>query len=162
MSKKNIWILGGLVLLVTGLVIVVTQIVFAQNQNEEGKGSGTVNVTDPHMLLIPRWFLFSLIVDGKEYAVPEQKMNLQFGEGNQANGLAGCNNFRGSYLAGKDGGIGFDQLISTKMACKGVMEQENAYLQALSQVKLYHFDQGKLILSSLDGKTSLVFVKPPK
>jgi heat shock protein HslJ len=162
MSKKNIWIFGGLALLVTGLVIVVTQIVFAQNQKDEGQGSGTANVTDPHMLLIPRWFLFSLIVDGKEYAVPEQKMNLQFGEGNQANGLAGCNNFGGNYQAGKDGSINFDKLNSTKMACEGVMEQENAYLQALSQVKLYHFDNGKLILSSLDGKTNLVFVKPPK
>ena len=85
-----------------------------------------------------------------------------FAEGNQVNGEGGCNSFGGSYSAGKDGSLTVSKLLSTMMACEGVMDQESAYFNALSQVKQYHFDQGKLVLTSSDGQTTLVFVKPPK
>lgn len=161
MKNKSIWLIG--ILLV--LVVIVYALIFAERAKAPGnppaQGSGP---TDPQMLLIPRWFLREMTVDGKSFNLPEQGMTLQFEENGQANGQGGCNSFGSSYTASKDGKMSFGPIMSTEMACieGDAMERESAYLQGLAKVQQYSVEVGKLTLSSADGKVLLVFGMPPK
>src|SRR5574338_374554 len=71
-------------------------------QPAEGRAS-----SDPQRLMIPRWFLTTLILDGETITVPEGTVSIQFKDGGQANGSGGCNSFFGEYQAGADGSMQF-------------------------------------------------------
>lgn len=73
-------------------------------------------------------------------------------EDGQSGGTAGCNSYGAAYEVEKDS-ITFDEVISTMMYCEaeGVMDQETAYLLALSQVKTYTITGGALYLTQADG-----------
>lgn len=118
---------------------------------------------DPQTLLIPRWFLSELTLDGRKVEIPagQQQITLQFEEGGKANGNGGCNSFGTDYKAGKNGRLSFGAIASTMMACDN-MQQESAYLEALSRAQHYKVAEGKLTLFSADGKTVLVFTMPTK
>lgn len=118
---------------------------------------------DPQKLMIPRWFLSELTLDGQKVEIPvgQQQITLRFEEGGKANGNGGCNSFGTDYKAGKDGKLSFGQITSTLMACDNML-QESAYLEALARVQQFKVEEGKLTLSSADGKTAMVFTMPPK
>lgn len=120
--------------------------------------------TDPQTLLVPRWFLRSLTVDGKMIDVPvdQQLVTIQFEPDGKVNGSGGCNSFGTGYQAGNDGKMQFEPIASTLMACEQGMDLENAYLTALAQVTRFKTDQTELTLQSADGKTILGFSLPPK
>jgi heat shock protein HslJ len=123
----------------------------------EGRAS-----TDPQKLMIPRWLLTSMVLDGQEIALPESQLSLQFeGEG-KANGEGGCNSFFTDYQVAEDGAMQFGPVGATKMFCEGAMEAENAYFQALGKVSAFRTEDWKLFLTSGDGQTALVFSMPPK
>lgn len=118
---------------------------------------------DPQKLMIPRWFLASLILDGQPVEVlpDQQSATLQFEPGGKVNGTGGCNNFSATFQADYDGSMKLGPVLSTKMACEGSMTLENAYFNALSKVERFS-TEGGLVLSSADGKTEMVFRMPPK
>jgi heat shock protein HslJ len=71
-------------------------------------------------------------------------------EGNSLGGSAGCNSYGGEYkLSG--GKITIGSLMSTEMACmeEGVMEQESAYLQALTGELEYSLSGDSLTIDDL-------------
>jgi heat shock protein HslJ len=125
--------------------------------------SVTGGTADPQKLLIPRWFLSELTVNGQKVDIPagQQKITLQFEDNGKANGTGGCNTFGSDYKASKDGKLSFGQMMSTLMACDD-MQQEGAYFDALAKVQQFQVDGGILTLSSTDGKNLLVFSMPPK
>ncbi|RPJ51815.1 MAG: META domain-containing protein [Chloroflexi bacterium] len=120
--------------------------------------------TDPQKLMIPRWFLSALTLDGQAVEIPagQQQMTIQFETATQANGTGGCNSFGADYQASQDGKLTFGPIVTTEMACEGWMQLESAYYQALGKVQQFRVGEGKLTLSSSDGKTTLVFAMPPK
>ena len=118
--------------------------------------------TDPQHLMIPRWFLQSLTVNGVEVPLPDKHLTLQFEPDKNANGDSACNGFFTTWEADYDGSLTFGPIGATKMFCDGVMETESAYFDALSRVTQFVRPEGKLILSSTDEQTTLVFVMPPK
>lgn len=85
---------------------------------------------------------------------------LSFGADGRASGDGSCNHFGGTYEA-KDGKLTFGALSSTMMAClePGVMEQETAYLNALTRVVRYHISGNRLTLFDADGLVIAEFVK---
>jgi heat shock protein HslJ len=145
------------------LVIVVLVIIFVQ-----GSAGPTAQPTgvpaDPQVLMIPRWFLNSLTLDGQKIEVmpDQQAVTIQFEGGGKANGTGSCNSFFADYGAGMDGSLKFGPVGSTKMACDSGMDQENAYFTALEKVERFEIVDGNLRLFSTDGKTEVVFRKPPK
>lgn len=154
MKRKSTLLIGALLVGFVAVIVLVNRIGEAQAPGNPA--------TDPQTLMIPRWFLTSLTLQGKNISLPETHLTLQFEEGGKANGQGGCNNFGTTYQVSKDGKLSFGQTVSTMMACDKGMDAEGAYFQALSEIQQFRRDGGKLILSSADGKTSLVFSMPPK
>lgn len=67
-----------------------------------------------------------------------------------ASGATGCNVFGGSYtLIGDE--LNFGELVSTRMYCEGVMDQESAYLDALESTRAWRLNDGGLELIGGDG-----------
>lgn len=68
------------------------------------------------------------------------------GEG-KAFGHGGCNRFFGSYETGADGNLSFSALGATRMACPGlVMEQEAAFMGILENTSAMKQDGTRLLL----------------
>jgi heat shock protein HslJ len=76
-------------------------------------------------------------------------------------GQAGCNNYNGSYQVDGDN-LTFSPLATTRMMCAeplGVMQQENAYLQALEVVASYDISGSTLEMTDNRGDTLLTFIR---
>ena len=81
-------------------------------------------------------------------------LNIQSGD-HTVNGTTGCNRLNGTYEVAGDS-IRFDEIITTKMACKG--DTENQFLKALRKVNIYKVENEQLMLMD-DEKTLLLFDK---
>ena len=92
-------------------------------------------------LLDTEWVLVALngnaLIEGKA-------VTLRFGE-TSIEGSGGCNTYGGSYTASEDS-LSLSDVYWTEMACvepKGIMEQEQAYFQALNAAARYRVAQGQ-------------------
>ena len=84
-------------------------------------------------------------------APPGRTPTLQLlAEGRKAVGNGGCNRFGGSYTL-EGSGLRFGPLASTKMFCDSVMEQEQAFLDALMATTGYRIEGNELLLLSPNG-----------
>jgi heat shock protein HslJ len=102
------------------------------------------------------WVLVSLngsaLVEGKQ-------ITLSFGEASLG-GSGGCNTYGGSYTASEDG-LRLSNVYWTEMACmepEGIMEQEQAYFQALNAAARYRVDGDRLEVYDEAGTQILAFV----
>jgi heat shock protein HslJ len=76
-------------------------------------------------------------------------------------GSAGCNTYRGSYAASDDS-LRPSGAYWTEMACpepKGIMDQEKAYLDALTEAARYRVEGDRLEVQNAIGETILVYVR---
>ena len=68
-------------------------------------------------------------------------------EGSRANGSGSCNRYTGQVTLGNKDAIQFGPTASTRMACPGnADQQEAAYFKALQNVTAYHLNNNDLIL----------------
>lgn len=175
MRKKDLGLLTALLVLMVLLVTACTPKDAAQTPAAPGSkptdagtgnaqaGAGNASAgADPQKLLVPRWFLTGLTLDGQGLTLEGKQPTLQFKPDGTANGEGGCNQFGTVYQASADGKLQFGQITATMMACDQGMQQESAYLKALAQVQQFKMDGMKLTLLSADGKTALNFSLPPK
>jgi heat shock protein HslJ len=81
---------------------------------------------------------------------------LRFEDGSLG-GNSSCNSFGGDYSV-RGSQISFGEMFWTLMACPegGVMEQEQAYMQALGKIEQFELQEGMLVLSGPDG-TELIY-----
>ena len=82
-------------------------------------------------------------------------------EDGQVGGSAGCNSYGGPYRASGQK-LTISGMAQTLMAClepAGVMEQESAFLQALSQAASYSIAGERLEIWNAAGETILTFSK---
>ena len=157
MKRRFYLLAGGIVIVIAVIVVLLTR----QGANSNPPASGW-NATDPQGLMIPRWFLNSLVLDGKKVVLGDKLLNLQFEENGNVNGEGGCNSFFATYQVSSDGKLIFGPVGSTKMACADGMELENSYFTAISRVAQFRTADGQVTLASADGKTVLTFNRPPK
>lgn len=68
----------------------------------------------------------------------------------RASGKAACNSFSAEYEL-TNSKIAFDKIISTKMYCDGLMDQESKILANLQKVKRYEIRYGMLYLYGADN-----------
>jgi heat shock protein HslJ len=110
--------------------------------------------TDP--LAGSSWVLDQVL--GEE-AIPGTQVTIQFNEG-RVEGSAGCNSYGGGYSLGGDNSLTTGEIVRTLMACEnppGVMDQEDAYLQALQNAASYRIDGQRLEILDASGATVLWF-----
>jgi len=83
---------------------------------------------------------------------PGTNVTLEFGAEARASGSAGCNRFTAGYTRSKDT-LTFAPAAATRMMCAtpGVMEQEQAFLQALQGVATMRMEGDRLELRAADG-----------
>jgi heat shock protein HslJ len=102
-------------------------------------------------------------IKGDEELLPGTAITLQFLE-NELVGFAGCNEYRGEYVATDNGdgtySVTIDKVTTSRRACPTeIMNQETAYLEALKQVTMATIEENMLTLAYPDG--SLVFYLIP-
>jgi hypothetical protein len=76
-------------------------------------------------------------------------------------GRAGCNTYRSSFTAER-GAIEIEPPAATRNACAepaGIMEQESAFLEALSTAARYRVDGIRLRLERADGTIAATFAR---
>lgn len=112
-------------------------------------GSSAVNLDG-------EWKLTAL--DGKA-PLDGTQITITFKAG-ETSGNAGCNSYGGQYQV-KDGKLTFSNLLSTLMACQdqGVMDQEQAYMQAIGQAAGFTLTDDRLQLTNANGNVILEFSK---
>ncbi len=92
-------------------------------------------------------------VQGK--SIPDDvHATLRFDDKGRASGRAGCNSYGASFLAGGDGALHFEQMLSTKMAClqpAGAMDTERGVMDALSRTAHARVQKDKMILLDVTG-----------
>ena len=76
----------------------------------------------------------------------------------RASGSSGCNRYTGGYTLAGDR-LAFGPAAGTRMACMQGMEQEQAFLDAMTAVASWRVDGARLELRDAQGETILQFVK---
>jgi putative lipoprotein len=74
----------------------------------------------------------------------------------QVGGYSGCNQFTGSVTVTGDG-LSFGPIASTRRMCQGVMEQEDAFLQALESAQRYSISGEDLAIEDSNGGITMRF-----
>jgi heat shock protein HslJ len=110
--------------------------------------------------------------DAPQAALPNAPVTLTFTD-QGVNGSAGCNSYSGPFQYNA-GALSFGELISTKMFCEGLMDQENAFLGALATASAFQVGNGQLQITydggvltftsapgGLSGSWNLVSYGPP-
>ncbi len=84
---------------------------------------------------------------GERPLIDRSHLSMQLNDAHKAGGFAGCNNWFASYRQQQDR-LEFANIATTRKICApALMEQEQRYLEALSQVQRWDFsDQGQLRL----------------
>jgi putative lipoprotein len=75
----------------------------------------------------------------------------------QVGGYSGCNQFTGSVTVTGDG-LSFGPIASTRRMCQEVMEQEDAFLQALENAHRYSVSGEDLAIENANGEVTMRFV----
>jgi heat shock protein HslJ len=96
-------------------------------------------------------------ITGKDL-VPGTIITAQFTADGKVSGSAGCNRYSATYST-KGSSIEItSEIASTMMACEQeIMDQEQAYLQALKGIKTYSIAGDQLTLKGADDQSSLVY-----
>lgn len=75
----------------------------------------------------------------------------------QVGGYAGCNQFTGSVTVTGDG-LSFGPIASTRRMCPDVMQQEDAFLQALESAHRFSISGEDLAIENANGEVTMRFV----
>jgi heat shock protein HslJ len=109
------------------------------------------------------WSLISFVSEDAVSSLIAETAIMAKLEDGKLTGNAGCNSYSAGYtLDGEK--LSFTAAISTKMYCEipqGIMEQETAYLIALSKVARYRIIGDQLEMLDASGATLLIFHKEP-
>ena len=106
------------------------------------------------------WTLASL---NAEPLLPGTAITLQFKDGELA-GFAGCNSYNGRYTAelAEDGTytISLGPLTTSRLLCpQDIMQQEQAFLEALQQANRATVQQNRIVLDSPPGTLEFYLVE---
>ena len=102
------------------------------------------------------WKLTELLGKPIDTTIKRKPLFLQFDPNGSVTGSGGCNNISGTYTADPNGKMTLSKMISTRMACPA-MQDESAFLQALSKVNTYIVAGDQLQLTTGKMAPMLVF-----
>ncbi len=89
-------------------------------------------------------------------SIPDEvHATLRFDDKGRASGRAGCNSYGGLFLAGGDGALHFEQMLSTKMAClqpAGAMGVERGVMDVLDHTAHARVENAEMTLLDVTGQ----------
>ena len=136
----------------------------ADDKRDRQEQTVTVNEDQPtNPLAGTSWaatFYYNPATNGMEQPLPGTSLTSVFGVGEDLNGSAGCNNYSGRYRVDGDN-LRINRITSSKSNCevpKGIMEQEDAFLNNLESADSYTLEAGQLYLKS-GGQVTIEFVQ---
>ncbi len=137
--------------------LLVLALLLAACGSGTGSGAKTLEQTT--------WKLDSYVdTQGRTVSVlADSEITARFEAGKVA-GSAGCNNYTTSYELDGDR-ITIDPAASTRMACsepEGIMDQEYAYLAALTTATRYEIEGDQLRLLDAEGREAAVYTAKPE
>ena len=94
-----------------------------------------------------------------EALLQDTRITLSFAD--KVTGNAGCNYYEAEYAA-TGGALRIPVVVRTAIDCpapEGVLEQENAYIEALYSAASYQIVEGQLEIANEAGETTLVFAR---
>ena len=108
------------------------------------------------------WALKSYQDDAGETVniLPKSTITVLF-QADKVTGIAGCNNYSASYQTNRNK-LTFGPAATTRKVCNsplGIMQQENAFLNALKSTAAYKLKSNSLEMTDSRGNTLLVFRK---
>jgi heat shock protein HslJ/membrane-bound inhibitor of C-type lysozyme len=91
--------------------------------------------------------------------IDRSRMTIRFLDNNRVAGRASCNRYSGGYQLTGEGGITFDHLAVTRMACApALMNQEDRFLDVLSRASGVRIGRhGELLVSTPEGEALRAF-----
>ncbi len=125
----------------------------------EGNVVVTMVESEPLSLSGTRWIAIGVNNGrgGVQSVVIGNEIFAEFGEDGSLSGLAGCNNYSGTYEA-DDENMSIGPLAATQMFCaepEGTMEQEGEYFAALGTVATWSIDGDRLQLRTDEGSLAV-------
>lgn len=94
-----------------------------------------------------------------EALLQDTRITLSFAD--KVTGNAGCNYYEAEYTA-TGGTLVIPEVVRTAMDCpvpEGILEQENAYVEALYSAASYQIVEDQLEIANEVGETTLVFTR---
>ncbi len=123
----------------------------------DGSEGVLVYVPEEKPLVGANWMLVSLgSPDQPTQITPGASVTARFSEDGSLTGNAGCNSYAASYTV-QDGSLAITQPASTRMFCSLGMEQEAAYLGAISQAESYVITGSRLEITYDGGAGKLTY-----
>ena len=118
-------------------------------------GCASVNSTSAGNLTKQTWVVTKL---SGQPLVANTGITANFSDDGTVSGSAGCNRYNGKYaLSGSSITFSLNMAMSMMMCEQAVMDQETAYINALSQVKTYTISGDRLSLKDGNDNELLVF-----
>jgi putative lipoprotein len=107
------------------------------------------------------WLVDAATLDGKSVnmnADVPAALTLNFDMSKKTySGFAGCNDYSGAYKAAAPNGFSFGATVSTKKFCADSADLENDLFAAMGKITKFAIQNGVLVLSSADGKTTITY-----
>lgn len=130
---------------------------FGCNYNDDGNNTSVADLT------AMKWQLkyFGSVSDN-ESVLDNTRITALFDEEGAVEGSSGCNTYFSDYVVDADGSLSFSAIAVTEMYCEspdGVMDQENKYLNALSDVRRFKILANTLKLFYGDSGEFLFFMQ---
>lgn len=109
-----------------------------------------------------QWILEEMIFDGSAYPLSARKPFIKIAFNGKVNGIASLNTYFGSVQIDDKGAVTWPMPFgSTKMAGPEIlMQQEDAFLEALTKISSFSVEGFRLTAQSADGQTKLIFHAP--
>ncbi|MFZ3167649.1 MAG: META domain-containing protein [Candidatus Methanoperedens sp.] len=120
-------------------------------------GNSTITIPYPVNINGTTWLLTSL--NGSNL-LENSNITMTFSDG-LIIGFAGCNNYRGKYIAEDSRAIMIFEITSSEQVCQmpiGLMKQEVTYLESLQKAFSYRIIDNYLEVSNAKGETILFFI----
>ena len=94
---------------------------------------------------------------GAVVAGEDRELHMTLRGDDQVGGYAGCNQFTGSVTVSGDG-LSFGPIATTRRMCPDVMQQEDAFLQALESAHRFSISGEDLAIENANGEVTMRFV----
>jgi heat shock protein HslJ len=132
------------------VLVMLSLTVGCRLSNDTGENNSVADITGTEWLLT--------LLNG-EALLEDTRITLSFAD--KVTGNAGCNYYEAEYRA-TGGTLVIPEVVRTAMDCQvpeGILEQENAYVEALYSAASYQIVEDQLEIANEVGETTLVFTR---